>query len=320
MILYKKLLLINTLLNNLILLLILKNHTSKIDEKMIFRDKGDLNSSKNNLYLSDSQCYLSYENNNIKIMHLIITRFMIEFYEFHGFPKKLYRKDYILNGIRVLKKYLLPSLENQHCKKFVWILMLGDKTNISYVRHMLAFNYSFSYNILYQRTMSKFIKNITKDYDVLISTRIDYDDEIYYDAVNDVRKVININKPMILYGYNRGLYYFEYNKKYYEFYKTFNNEGVMSIFASLIVVLKKVNSTYTVYDLGNHMLLRKQVLYSYKSYGIKELNYEPAIFDNGAPKFVYVRQKYSGSDANYKHIPKGLKEVNFSRINFFGIS
>ena len=41
-----------------------------------------------------------------------------------------------------------------------------------------------------------YIRNISKGYHILITTRIDYDDQIYYDAVNDVRKAININKPI----------------------------------------------------------------------------------------------------------------------------
>ena len=53
------------------------------------------------------------------------------------------------------------------------------------------------------------MRNIINSYDVLITTRIDYDDVIYYDAVNDVRKVININKPIFIHGFNKGYYYFE---------------------------------------------------------------------------------------------------------------
>ena len=58
---------------------------------------------------------------------------MIEFVKINGFPKKIYTEEYILNGIRVMKRYLFPSLENQSCKQFIWILMLGNKANISYV-------------------------------------------------------------------------------------------------------------------------------------------------------------------------------------------
>lgn len=124
----------------------------------------------------------------------------------------------------------------------------------------------------------------------MITTRIDYDDIIYYDALNDVRKVINMNKPILLYGYNRGVCYFEKEGEYYDFYLKIDNLGCSNVFASLILVLHKANDTYTVYDLITHKYIRKLLLEKYKSYGIKEITYEPAIFDSGDPKFVWVRQ------------------------------
>lgn len=271
---------------------------NKINKYIINKDAplNQIKFEKNNIPYQ--KCYLFMDNSNIRIIHFIITRFLLVLFKANGFPEKLYSEDYIPNGIRVMKKYLFPSLENQSCKNFTWILLLGNKANITYVRSLFNFNNSFEKKIIYQKDFKKYLRNVTNGFDVLITTPIDYDDIIYYDAVNDVRKAININKPMLLYGYNRGLIYFEIEDKYCDFYRTYKNEGVMSIFISLIIVLNKVNNTLTVYDLGDHVKIRKTVLKKYKSYGIKELNYEPAIFDSGAPKFIWVRQKYSGSYQN----------------------
>ena len=158
-----------------------------------------------------------------------------------------------------------------------------------------------------------------KYFDILISTRIDYDDCIYYDAVNDVRKIIDINKQVILHGYNTGLYYFESTDEYF-YYHWENNEGVWSVFASLILVLNKVNGTFTVYDLGCHGSIKKTLLNSYKSFGINELNYDPSIFENGDPKFVWVRQKYSGASDYTDKIYNNLKnsKINFNLNEFYG--
>jgi hypothetical protein len=217
-----------------------------------------------------------------------------------------------------MKKYLFPSLENQSCKNFTWIIILGDKTNITHIKSLLNLNNSFESKVIYGKDLRKYLKNITKGFDVLITTRIDYDDRIYYDAVNDVRKAININWPMIIYGYNRGLYYFEFNEKYYEFYNNYKNEGAIGIFMSLITILNKLNDTYTIYDLGNHAKIRKILLQKYKSFGIKKLNYEPCIFDSGTPKFIYVRQNYSHSINYSREIQKRLKEQDFSLDKFYG--
>jgi len=195
--------------------------------------------------------------------------------------------------------------------------MLGNDSNITYIKSLLNFNNSFEKEVLYKKDIKSYIKKRTKDFDVLITTRIDYDDEIYYDGVNDVRKQINIEKPILVYGYNKGVSFFESNDKYYEFY--FNTtEGVWSVFISLVTVLNKVNDTYIIYDLGDHSFIRRNILKSYKSLGIKEINYEPAIFDSGEPKFIYVRQKFSGSYDFSTKIRKTQKEHDFDKNKFYG--
>jgi len=260
------------------------------------------------------KCYLSLENSDLKIIHIIITRFAL------GTRINDSAKDYILNGIRVMKKYLLPSLENQSCKDFIWILMIGNKANRAFLRSLLKFNNSFQWYIIYIKDIKNFLRNITKGFDILITTRIDYDDRIYYDAVNDVRKEININKPMLFHGYNRGVYFFELENKYYDFeFKSKN--GAFSVFESLIIVLSKVNDICTIYDFGHHSSVRKYLLKKYKSYGIKELDYEPTIFDSGGPKFVWVRQKYSClyNDTQTKKNTNTLKvNNNFDLSKFYG--
>ena len=277
---------------------------------------------KENDYINNNyeRCYYSSDNLNIKLNHLIITRFMMEKLgvKVDISPNQIYEKKYIYNGIRVMKKYLLPSLENQSCKKFIFIIMLGNKANKTFIESLVKFNNSFELKIIYQKDIKNYIRKINKGFDVLITTRIDYDDRIYYDAVNDVRKAININKPMILYGYNHGLYFYEFENKYYEFYKHYYYNGTMSIFLSLIVVLNKVNDTYTIYDLKRHIDIRNTLFHFFTSFGIKNLDYEPAIFDHGGAKFVWVRHNFSGT-LNYSiKEKKELKEVSFNISKFYG--
>ena len=151
-----------------------------------------LNISKSIYKSSDRNCFLSPDNSNKKIIHLIITRFMLESFKLNGFNKKIYTKEYLENGIRVMKKYLFPSLEYQRCKDFIWVLNVGDKANITLIKSLLNFKRGFKSIIIYNKEKEQFIMNITKNADVLIIIRIDYDDRIYYNEVNDVRKQVNI--------------------------------------------------------------------------------------------------------------------------------
>ena len=151
---------------------------------------------------------------------------------------------------------------------------------------------SFEFNFVYQNDIKNYVINISKGFDILIAIRIDYDNGIYYDNVNDARKSINIYRSMILHWYNRGVFYFELDDKYYDFYYDFKKEGVMSIFISLIIIINQVNDTYTFYEIDGHTYIRKRILLSYKSYDIKKLKYEPIIFDSWGPKFIWVKKKY----------------------------
>ena len=268
-------------------------------------------SDDNNKSKIYNNCYSSFGNSGIKSIHLIITRFLIEFPNSKEFNKNLYNERYIKNGIRVMNKYLIPSLKNQSCQDFIWVLMIGNKINITNIQSLFNFNHSFVMKMIFKAEINNFIKNVTKGFDVLITTRIDYDDIIYYDAVNDVRKEININKPILLYGYNSGLFYLESEEKFYEYYEI-NINGTSSIFCSLIVVLKDVNKIYTVYDIGNHRNIRNNLLDKYKSFGIEKINYEPAIFNSGGPKFIYVRQNFSHNNKNTYKMIKNAKLINFN--------
>ena len=267
----------------------------------------------------NNKCYLSKENSKIKLTHLILTRFIFEFEGNKVFQKLIYSEAYIKNGIRTMKKYLFPSLENQSCKNFTWILLLGDKADMSYIKSLLDLNTnSFESLIMYQKDFKNYVKDISKGLDFLLTTRIDSDDCIYYDAVNDVRKLIDINKPIFLHGYNKGVYYFEANDKYYDYYNNFDNRGVMSIFISLILNLNKVNDTITIFDLGDHTYIKKTLLKKYKSFGIKELDYDPSLFDESSQKFIYVRQNYSISFDFTQRIPKQLTPIEFNVSKIFG--
>lgn len=286
-----------------ILLILLK----KINSNKIFKKRTD-----------NKRCYLSPEISNKKIIHIIITRFMIDFYKLNGFDKKIFTKEYIENGIRVIKKYLFPSLQYQSCQDFIWMLNIGDKVNITYLKSKINFKSSFKLIIVYNKDKKDLIKNITKNADVLITTRIDYDDRIYYDAVNDVRKTINMSQPMFLFGYTKGFIYYEDLDIYHEFFHRWNKEGAMSIFESLIILTNKVNDLYTIYDIGDHRKIRSKLIKNYKKYGLEKLDYEPALFETDIPKFVWVRQKYSGS-FKYNGKPKKKQTIFLDLNKFYGL-
>ena len=121
---------------------------------------------------------------------------------------------------------------------------------------------------------------------------------------------------MLLYGYIRGFIYFEDLNIYTEFYNEFKGYGAMSVFASLIIAINKVNDSYVIEDLGPHHLIRKNLLQNFKKFGLKKLDYEPSIFEKEIPKYVWVRQPFSGF---LKYIKPKTKTVKFDLGKFYGI-
>ena len=302
--------------------LIINSNKNNIKHKKVINSKISYQSNLTDTKITKSkvsdfdECYIPIDNSNLKIIHFIITRFLFEFHVDKEFRKNIYGEKYIRNGYRVIKKYLITSLENQSCKDFSLLLTLGNKADIEYVKKIMNFKCSFYYRIIYIKDLKKIVEKLSNGYDVLITTRIDYDDIIYYDAVNDIRKSINTEKPILLHGYNRGLYYFESNGKFYENYRRNGEKGALGLFLSLIVFLNKINTTITIYDIGAHTHVRYNLIKMYKSLGIKELNYEPSVFDSGAYKYIYIRQKYSVSYNNTRDImkKKPILNINFNKF------
>lgn len=132
----------------------MKNLTAILrKEKKVKGD--DLNSENENNFKGNSKklynnhtskCFLISDEFINKIIHVVLTRFFVDFNEPINFLKKIGQQHYLVNGIRVMKKYLFPSLENQSCKQFIWILLLGDKANKTLIDNLLNFNYAFEYN------------------------------------------------------------------------------------------------------------------------------------------------------------------------------
>ena len=76
---------------------------------------------------------------------------------------------------------------------------------------------------------------------------------------------------MLIYGYGSSLYFYENDNKYYEFSPTYNNNGIMNVVVSLVLILNKVNDAYNIFDLGLYSSIRENWFKRYKNFGIKKL-------------------------------------------------
>ena len=78
-----------------------KINLTYIDKHKKEKEKTNKNTT-NKANINNDKCYsLSSGNSNIKFIHLIITRFIMEFSK--EFNKIIYTEEYAKNGIRVMK-------------------------------------------------------------------------------------------------------------------------------------------------------------------------------------------------------------------------
>ncbi|MBD3879682.1 MAG: hypothetical protein SR1Q5_08415 [Quinella sp. 1Q5] len=157
---------------------------------------------------------------NDTIKHFIFVRF----FSFHDakYPHDIFDVDFLLKQLP-LARNVLNSLENQTNKNFELIFVLHP-------RFFDDLEYSFIFSTLEEYTtlpikfmrndggsylfspnsnpeVAKFLEDATKNYDYVITTRIDYDDFIYKDAVADTQSKIKECDSVLGYGYCLGYEY-----------------------------------------------------------------------------------------------------------------
>ena len=146
--------------------------------------------------------------------HIILTRFNLQ-----------YEKDSTLhiqsawldNRITLFEQYCLPSIQQQTCKDFTWLLLADEHTPdvqrqrlMSYEKRypfiqVLFCSYYEDFNILYQKIGEEY----GKDYDWLLSTRLDNDDMLAADFVENLHHCIETHLPVdSILTYFRGTQYF----------------------------------------------------------------------------------------------------------------
>lgn len=147
--------------------------------------------------------------NNI-IKHIIITRFNLPH---KNWVKNRYGKtlndDWLDNRYNLFKDYCLPSVIGQTNKNFEWWLFFDTKTPKKFktINESLKNKHS-NIKIFYEASLESFWDNLAKqvekhfkasDFDILITTRLDNDDVISVNFINDIQKKVKLeDKPYLL--------------------------------------------------------------------------------------------------------------------------
>lgn len=257
----------------------------------------------------------------MNIKHFIITRFLCS--NFNHTNEELFSERWIDNGYKLTINHFIPTLENQVNQNFEIIFLIHDEIPIEKVKVLYDLKTPIKFHILRLKSLDYFLNKIKSSTDILITSRLDYDDNIHKDVVNDIQKY-TINNPhkITIYGLNNGATIidgesstFLKEKNPYEI----NNGGYWSAMESLILPSSMTERFFSIYSLGDHTSVIKTLQNDYTKMGIKRLNPDYYYKDTSSEiKYLWVRHNQSQCvmEQNIWHTTN--IKVDIDLINDFG--
>ena len=195
--------------------------------------------------------------------HFIITRFNLR-----EAPWTTSTKDsaWMNERIDIFKNFTLPSLLNQSCKTFKWIVLFQPSTPEHYgdiiqeLKQHRNFIPCFVDNNEMQ-TLVAAVKNeiskwVTPDTQSIITSRIDNDDAVHEDFVKIVQQNLKTDRDYVLnftdgIGYSEGLYSISKRNKVNAFatiYEPYNDGDYKTVYCTTHPSLRKVAPVIHIHD------------------------------------------------------------------------
>lgn len=272
-----------------------------------------------------------------RIKHYIITRFN-NAYACKEMPKEDFLSElHLRKKLKMFENFTLKSLKSQTNQNFTDLLLVHDDipqiifdelsslikdySNIKLLKNKEIDVRLNNWAGLISETTSRYIcKNIDKNqYDFLITSRFDYDDMLYQDAVESIQNSINENTLIKYVGFKNGAT-LDYNTgELYEFNKN-SDDGMISIGFSLIVNLNVYGFLpFNIYA-GHHSKMRTYFLENQLS-EINKIHQLSNDYINSkdfwdvkitqCPTWVYVRH----NEAKSAFVPgRFQKKLHYSKI------
>ena len=168
----------------------------------------------------------------MKIKHFIITRY---FTVDDVYGEEMYTHEFLYSWFELFKNNLISSLNNVKNKDFELIIMIHDNVSFSTVSFFNELKTEYKISIIHWSEIQNYLDSFFDKYDYIIESRMDFDDFIFSDVIDDIRNHIDKNINIKLYGYCSGYTYYKLNEKYYDFYHLVNNVGHWAICSSVII-------------------------------------------------------------------------------------
>lgn len=151
---------------------------------------------------------------NISYRHIILTRFNLQY---EADSTLHIQPAWLDNRLTLFEQYCLPSVMQQTCKDFTWLLLADEHTPDAQRMRLLSYEtyapyikvlfcpYYNDFNVLYQQVGEQY----GNEYDWLLSTRLDNDDMLATDFVEQLHTYMEMHRPeACVFTYPIGVQYF----------------------------------------------------------------------------------------------------------------
>lgn len=238
-----------------------------------------------------------------KVKHFILSRFFS--FQRRGYPYDVLDVDFLKKQLP-LAKNMLRSLENQTNKNFELLFMANPKFFedpryefiFTTLRDSSLLPFKFmkgSGGLLTAKLNSELVsllKETLNEHEFVITTRMDFDDFIFKDAVADTQSKVVECEDILAYGYNKG-YTYIYGELYPRKCTWWKDTGHDSMFQSLIVKSSAVEHLpcFSVEDF-EHPCIKPQLkaFLEKKGFAFTENMFQQNSSDNA---YIYFRHDFS---------------------------
>ena len=171
-----------------------------------------------------------------KIKHFVIMRFFT-FYD-KKYPYDIYDVNFLRQQI-ILARNALGSLENQTNKNFELVFMVNDKffvdSKYEFIFSSLKNSTSLPITFIKRNDIKLLTKDALNEYNYVITSRMDFDDFIYKDAIAIAQGKVDECDSILAHGYCKGYIYRQRASELYNFAHMCKGIGFVAILISLIL-------------------------------------------------------------------------------------
>lgn len=170
-----------------------------------------------------------------KIKHFVIMRFFT--FDDPKYPYDIYDVNFLKQQI-ILARNALGSLENQTNKNFDLVFMVNSKffsdSKYEFIFSLLKNSTSLPITFIKRNDIKLLTKGAINEYDYVITSRMDFDDFIYKDAIAIAQSKVDECDSILAHGYCKG-YIYRHGSELYNFTHMCKGTGFVAVLMSLIL-------------------------------------------------------------------------------------